>query len=224
MNVTRLLQLLCLTGTFASHCSFAAAVPGYPDNWAALDPREVAMLPKYCKYTQTYRQHVPGGSDRTQIDHWNAVMGPALRSDLHMFDAVHHYCNGLLQTNRALLLTRSAQWKKHYLSSSIGEFDYVIDRAPPTFRLLPEILTKKGENLARLDNASLAISTLEKAIELKRDYWPPYAALGDLYRDHGEIVKAREVLQKGLKEVPDSTALTRRLSELESAKPKPKAR
>ena len=40
------------------------------------DPKQLAMLPPYCKYTQLYRQSVPGGSDPQQIERWSSLMGP----------------------------------------------------------------------------------------------------------------------------------------------------
>jgi uncharacterized protein HemY len=55
---------------------------------------------------------------------------------------------------------------------------------------------------------------LERAIEFKRDYWPAYAQLSDLYKAQGDTAKAREALQAGLLHSPDASALTRRLSEL----------
>jgi tetratricopeptide (TPR) repeat protein len=131
-------------------------------------------------------------------------------------------------TNRALLLVRDQQTRRHYLGRAIADFDYVIQRASPGFRLLPEILTKKGENLIRLDSSAQGITELESAIALKPDYWPPYAALSDHYRSIGEPAKARKWLQEGLSASPNTQALMRRLAELDapqgqgSSKPPPK--
>src|SRR5206468_1439919 len=102
------------------------------------------------------------------------LMGPG-------FHAMHHYCNGLIDTNRAMLLATSARVRTFYLGASITEFDYVIRNSPPDFIMLPEILTKKGENLLRLGNIALGIPTLEQAMQAKPDYWPPYAAMSDHY-------------------------------------------
>lgn len=198
---------LCLlgAGTFLAR----AEIPGYPSSVEGYDSREVAMLPAYCKYTQLFRTHVPGGNNQDEISRWSAQMGPA-------FQAMHHYCWGLMKTNRATLLAKSRQDKEFYLSSSIGEFDYVLERAQPDFVLLPEIYTRKGENLIRLGRAGPAIEALEKAIELKADYWPPYAHLSDFYKSKGDAAKARDILEKGLALVPDAKALRRRLGELKS--------
>lgn len=142
-------------------------------------------------------------------------MGPS-------FNNMHHYCWGLMKTNRALLLARTQSLQRFYLRDSIQEFDYVIRGAPSDFKLLPEILTKKGENLIRLDQGPQGVRELERAIALKPDYWPPYAAIGDYYRTLGDLEKAREWLENGLSISPDVKALQRRKAEIDAAMDKPK--
>jgi tetratricopeptide (TPR) repeat protein len=131
---------------------------------------------------------------------------------------MHHYCWGLMNTNRAILLVRDQRWRTHHLNYSIAEFDYVIRSASPNFKLLPEVLTKKGENLIRLDRGQEGIVELQRAIELKPDYWPPYAAISDYYRTIGDLAKARESLEEGLSASPNTKALMRRLAEIDTAK------
>jgi tetratricopeptide (TPR) repeat protein len=182
-------------------------VEGYPDNWQTLDPREVNMLPEYCKYTQIYRSVVQARDTAVQVKRWTAILGPT-------FHALHHYCNAILKTNRALLLSTTAQTRKFYLESSIPELDYVINRAPKDFVLLPEILTKKGENQLRLNKVVLGMETLQNAIALKPDYWPPYTVLADFYKEHNHPAEARAVLEKALEHSPDAEAVKRRLAAL----------
>jgi Flp pilus assembly protein TadD len=119
-----------------------------------------------------------------------------------------------------VLLARNQQIRTFYLGSSIDEFDYVLRSAPADFVLLPEILTKKGENLIRLGRNTQGIRELGLAIELKANYWPPYAVLSDFYKKSGDLANARESLEKGLEFSPDSKALKSRLAELASAKAK----
>lgn len=191
-------------------CAAASAqpVPGYPASIHAFDPREVALLPRFCTYTQHFREQVPGGNDLTLIRSWEAQLGPT-------FHHLHHYCYGLMKTNRGVLLARDPRARQAYLSDAVGEFDYVIERATPDFVLLPEVLTKKGENLMRLGKAPVAAFAFERAIEVRPDYWPPYAQLSDHYKAAGDINKAREILTSGLAQVPDAAALKRRLRELD---------
>src|SRR5687767_2163609 len=162
-----LLRLLILSVALAGVApARGQGVPGYPDDVRkGYDPREVAMLPQYCIYTQLFRDNIPGGQDPEEIKRWTAIMGRA-------FVHLHHYCWGLMKTNRALLLVRTQRFREYYLRESLEEFDYVINRAPPDFRLLPEIMTKKGENLMRLGRTRAGLDEFERAIALKPDYWP----------------------------------------------------
>jgi hypothetical protein len=185
--------------------------PGYPDTVEGYDRREVAMLPKYCLSTIGFSMaNVPGSQDTSVSERWRAYFGPS-------FIHLHHYCWGMMKTNRALLLARDGTTRNFYLRDANREFDYVIERVPDTFVLLPEILTKRAENLARLGRSEVGVLDLERAITLKPDYWPPYAALSDHYKTSGDLGKAREVLENGLAKSPDAVALRRRLSELAGA-------
>jgi len=176
------------------------------------DPKVIAMLPPYCKHTQLYNRSVPGGSDKTQIQHWESVMGA--QNFLHM----HHYCWGLTHTNWALYSSSTKQERDRELRQSVDEFDYVLRNVAPDFALLPEILTRRGENQLRLGNGPQGVLDLNRAIELKPDHWPPYAALSDYYKALGEPDSAREWAQKGLAAAPGTKALQRRLAELDKSK------
>lgn len=171
------------------------------------------MLPRYCKYTQLFRGKVPGGHDPEEIQRWYSIMGDT-------FHAMHHYCWGLMKTNRAILLTRTRKYRLFYLEDSILEFDYVLRYTPKNHVMLPEILTKRGDNLIRLDRAALGLLELARAIEAKPDYWPPYAIVSDHYKAIGDVERARETLEKGLSFSPDAKGLKSRLTELDAVKGK----
>lgn len=188
----------------------AFEVPGYPPSVEAYDPREVGKLPAYCIYTDSFRDRVPGGKNSLEIERWRSFMGVT-------FDAMHHYCWGLMKTNRAVLLAVPQAVRDFYLNDAITEYDYVLRHATDEFILLPEILTKKGENLIRLGKGQVAVLHLERAAALKPDYWPPYAHLSDYYKSAGDIDKAQSYLEKGLSFSPDAIALKRRLLELGGA-------
>jgi tetratricopeptide (TPR) repeat protein len=168
---------------------------------------DLALLPSYCKYTQYFRDSVPGGKNPAEIERWMTITKG-------VFIHLHHYCWGLIASNRATFHARSAQQRARYLAESISEFDYVLQRSPPDFALLPEIYTRKGENLIRLGRGPHGEIELQRAIDLKTDYWPAYAALGDYYKSSGNLEKARQILEKGLAAAPDATALKERLGEL----------
>jgi tetratricopeptide (TPR) repeat protein len=188
-----------------------AEIPGYPASVQEYDAREVAMLPRYCIYTQQFRERVPGGNNPAEIERWYSVMGGT-------FHAMHHYCWGLMKTNRAIVLARNQEDRKFYLADAIGEYDYVIVRAPADFVLLPEFFTKKGENLLRLGKIPEGIANFHLAIDKKPDYWPPYAALSDHFKQTKDLTTARQWLEKGLSASPDAKALQQRLADLGGAK------
>jgi tetratricopeptide (TPR) repeat protein len=189
--------------------SAQSLIPGYPAV-TAHDPREVARLPNYCRYTQSFRSSVPGGNNQAQIDHWYSVMGET-------FHAMHHYCWGLMKLNRALYLARSPQIRSFYFGDAILEFDYVLERSSENFALRPEILTKKGQCLIALGRGPVAVPILEHAIELKPDYWPPYVQLSDYYKSSGKIDMAREMLEKAISQAPGVESLKQRLAELDGS-------
>jgi len=189
------------------------AIPGYPSQVTEHDPREVGRLPVYCKYTQSFRNSVPGGNDQAQISYWYSTLGQP-------FHNLHHYCWGLMKLNRALFLARNDQARTFYFGSAISEFDYVLERSPEDFVLMPEMLTKKGQALIRLGRGPIAVPILEKAVELKPDYWPAYLQLSDFYRASGQISLAKDTLQKAVSQSPDVEVLKKRLAELDGSKGK----
>jgi len=174
------------------------------------------MLPVYCKYTQYIRDAVPGGNNPAEIKRWTTLMGDT-------FTHMHHYCLGLMASNRAAFFSKTQQDRTHNLGVSINEFDYVIQRAPANFSLLPEILTKKGESLIQLNRGGEGVLELQHAIRLKAGYWEAYAALSDYHKKVGELAKAREWLEKGLLVAPNTKALMQRLAALDGPKDKGKA-
>jgi tetratricopeptide (TPR) repeat protein len=169
------------------------------------------MLPSYCRYTQDFINRFAGSDRNVEQERWKASLGPTF---IHM----HHYCYGLMAINRAAFLAQDITESRFNLNNSVMEFDYVIERAPLDFAMLPEILTKKGESLLKLNRDGEAMFQFERAIKIKPDYEPAYAALSDYYKGIGQLPKAREWLEKGLSAAPRSKTLKQRLTEL-SRKP-----
>ncbi len=185
-------------------------------------PRAMAMLPPYCKYTQLFRQNVPGGGNLSEIKKWYEIMGGSYPTT-GPFHHMHHYCAGLQHINHAKFVARSQGERNQRFSWAVLEFEYVLKSTTPAFALWPEILTKKGESLIAMGKAPLAIADLLRAIELKPDYWPPYAALSDYYKNNGNPKMAREALEQALSFSPNAQAMKRRLAELDGVKEKPGA-
>jgi tetratricopeptide (TPR) repeat protein len=221
-----MITLLVRNGWMAAVLGLALAAPMYVQAQGGYTALDRAQMPAYCKYTPGERQRVnePGSHDPVQIRKWETLLHPA-------FYGLHHYCWGMMSSNKALV-ARTRQERVYEHDRAIKEFDYVIRYAPRDFVLMPEILTKKGENLLRLGYLGVGstsyiaggIKELQLAIEIKPDYWPPYAALSDHFKKTGELAKAREWLEKALAITPNVKSLTTRLAELDRTKgTKPKA-
>ena len=209
VSTATLTAIGCALVTFCTVAHGQGNIRGLP-GIQAFDPREIRLLPPFCINTDTFRDRIPGGRNSTLIEQWHAQMGPT-------FIYMHHYCYGLMKTNRATLFALDQATRTFYLRDAVAEFDFVIARAAPDFYLLPEILTRKGENLIRLGLGEAGLLDLERAIELKRDYWPAYAHISDFHKSKGDLRAARQWLQQGLAESPDSKGLLRRLAELDVA-------
>ncbi|HKA43512.1 MAG TPA: tetratricopeptide repeat protein [Burkholderiales bacterium] len=182
--------------------------PGWRDD-RGRTAAEVSLLPAYCQSKMGYR---PGPAE---AERWRNAVGP------ETWEHVHHYCQGLIHVNNATLTARKPEERQFLLRASVDEFNYMIKNAPANAVLMPEILTKKGETLIRMGRAAEAIQPLQHAIELKPDYWPPYAALSDYYKSVGNTAKAREWLDKALAIAPESKALRVRQAELGGSKAGP---
>jgi tetratricopeptide (TPR) repeat protein len=187
--------------------SWAQEIPGYRKDVYAADPREMALIPGYCAYTLLFRDASPGPNKLEMFNAWKEKVGDSF---VHM----HHYCAGLIKANRATLLARDRDTRQFLLNDAVIEYDYVITRVPETYILLPEM--KKGEALLLLNRGPVGVYYLEQAIELKPDYWPPYAKLADYYQNSGNLRKARETLEAGIAKAPDAQALVRRLESISS--------
>jgi tetratricopeptide (TPR) repeat protein len=196
---------LAVTAALALLASMRAEAQSY-------EPSQVYLLPLYCKYTQVFRDHVAGGNNRAEIDRWTVTMGPS-------FNHMHHYCWGLMSVNRAMF-SSNRQDRIHELNHSLAEFDYVTQRVPLDFYLLPEILTKRGDSLVQLDRGGEAVIEYKEAVKLKQSYAPAYAAMSDFYKGTGQLAKARETLEQGLAAAPESTLLKRRMADLNVQKSK----
>jgi tetratricopeptide (TPR) repeat protein len=192
--------------TFALLAASLALLSAGPAESQSYEPADVALLPPYCKHAQLFRDKVPGGNDPAEIKRWYTVLGGT-------FHHMHHYCWALMAANKAIT-AGSKQRRNSLFDVAIRDIDYVLQRAPRDFVLLPEILTKKGQNLIKLGNLAQGLLVLQQAVEVKPDYWPPYATAADALKETGQSAKAREWLEKGLAAAPDTPALQRRLAEL----------
>jgi len=186
---------------------FGAAMcsgPAQAQSPEIFEPRNVAALPPYCIHTQGYRAKLGAPKD-ADTEHWYQVLGGE-------FNHLHHYCGFLVFLNKAKI--RPTFEAKRDLNNVIGDANYVIERVPADYVLLPEFLSKRGEAYLIVGNTSRAVEDLQKAIATKPDYWPPYLLLADFYQRAGDVPKARQLIDQGLASAPDAQPLRKKRDDL----------
>jgi tetratricopeptide (TPR) repeat protein len=166
---------------------------------------DVALLPAYCRDTQSFAPYY--GSQAGYQARMQQI-GPT-------FHHMHHYCLALVYLNKAAA-SRNERIKQRYYYGAWQDIDYVLHRAPQDFVLLPEILVKRGVALTHLKKYALAEKSFRQAIEVKRDYWPAYRDLANLYIDTNKPDSARSTLESGLAVVSEKRALQKMLDDLKS--------
>jgi hypothetical protein len=170
----------------------------------AITPGELARLPVYCPYTISWmggsRERAHGGGPRPEQLPWLGKMGEG-------FWAVHHYCWALVNANRARYPGTAPSTRLHLYSRAIDDVRYVLTNSQPDFPLRPELHLRAGEYLLELDKKAQAAEELERAIQLKPDYWPAHVRLAELYVGADMWPRAREVVARGLSVLPDEPQL-----------------
>lgn len=175
-------------------------------------PEEWPFLPVWCRYTQAINPY-----------NQESVTNPSPNARVLIqqlgeqgWKALHHYCWGLAKIYRSHTIGITEQQRDFLLNSAIGEIDYVLVQSPKDFILRPELLTKQGSILLMLKKHQKAEDKLRSAIREKADYWPPYGYLADIYLEQGNPIKARSILENGLKIAPNAKGLKNRLKNLET--------
>ena len=194
-----------------------SAVPGWAQGVADGPGRnptqgELALLPPFCQDAQTINGWSQFGRESPRSPMWVAKLGRG-------FWSIHHYCWARNAVYRAKAAGVSEYEHDYFLRSAISDMSYVIQNSDPDMVLLPEIYYLIGDYYRQLRRSGEAIEPFEKSIELKADYWPPYAGLADVWMQIGQNGKARTVLEKGLAVMPNQAALTSRLKKISTAPP-----
>ena len=168
------------------------------------DLSELALLPQFCRGTQQIRVI---SKDPRPIEQYMAIYGEAYKH-------LHHYCWALNTENNAFRISDD-YLRKSKLTNSLADFKYFLDRAPPTFPLLPEVYTSRARILFKLKRNVEALMDLNKAIELKADYVPAYARLSDYYQGIGDKSNAIKSLEQGISHTKNPTNVTFFIRKLE---------
>ncbi len=175
----------------------------------ALEPEnmtwgELALTHPVCYHTQAIplTGWVRLERESPQSEYWNRMLGGE-----GMLWGMHHYCWALINLHRAQAAGISTRDRDFLISSTIGDFRYVIRwanrlRDPASFRMLPELYFRLAESHAMLEQTAPALEAYEMARRVKRDYWPPYVGQAKLLEKAGMRGDALRLLEDGLRVMP----------------------
>ena len=136
--------------------------------------------------------------------------GPALGP--HM----QHFCHGkksLIRADRNF----GTYLERNSLETAISEFNYVLSHTPKNGsynNYLAITCVEKAKALRRLKKTSESLKMYQQAIKYNPKLTKAYAGISDLYKTLDMNDEAREILEQGLKRVPKSKSLQRRLDKL----------
>ena len=177
-----------------------------------ITPGEVALLPPYCRDSQTFglQGFREGPHPKQQV--WIAEMGQT-------FWAIHHYCWALVSASRAKRAGVSPQQRVGLYQAAIADSFYVLEHAQPDFVLLPEIYLRMGQFAVGAGDPVRAAEFFEKSRDRKPDYWPAYVELVNLNLSLGRKQVAINTARAGLQAVPEQPNLKELLSKLTAPAP-----
>ena len=168
---------------------------------------EIRLLPSYCRGL---------GPATYEPDALKYATGTFPKNMPH----AHHYCHGLQNVLRANKNMGKKSAENYALGVANGHFKYVLNHTKAENTggrynaYLAMASTENGKVLKRQGNTAEAMQMFQQAINYNPKLPQAYAGLSDLYRDLGMIKEAREILEQGLKRVPKSKSLQRRLDKL----------
>lgn len=144
-------------------------------------------------------------------------------SDRGNWQHMHHYCDCLRFTDRAVTATARGDKNdfKYNLQLAIEGCDYIFSHTTPDFSMLPEVHVSKGKILRLAGRDAEASLEFSKARRLNPSYTPAYNELASLYIRQGNKKTALEVVTDGLKYIAGSKSLQRRYLELGGKLPYP---
>ncbi len=186
----RLILVLGLTGI----STMAVAVPENITN------EEMALLPRYCPYTQTFGNSGVPGNPSPGAKPYVAMMGDS-------FWALHHYCWGLIHLQRAMRSNTPPNVKAFLLKEARNDYLFLLKSARKDFILLPEIYTAIGEVELRTSLPNDANQSFAKARALKPDYWPAYSHWAEFLIKTGHTAEAKQLVKSGLEYSPNAKLL-----------------
>lgn len=151
------------------------------------DLSELALLPTFCRGTQQVRTV---SNDPKPWEEYVALYGKP-------YIYLHHYCWALNNENQ-LSKIRDENNRKGQLNSILGNLEYVLNFTPSDFSFFPDIYISRARILFRMERDVDAVGVLFKLTQLRPEYGPAYAQLGDYYQRIGDPRNAIKFYQQGL--------------------------
>jgi tetratricopeptide (TPR) repeat protein len=167
-------------------------------------PAEWAVFPEYCRARYSISQYANGtrweGSvPPAEVQRWERQMGST-------FEALHHYCYGLVQASRAAM-AGDAGSKDYLYTRAIEEFNFTLRRAtsnndPFAGEIAARIaLAYRGRN-----DLDRAISFADQAIEIAPKLEAGFSVKGVVLRERGDLEEAAQVLRQGIDSIGRESA------------------
>jgi tetratricopeptide (TPR) repeat protein len=123
------------------------------------------------------------------VQSWEKRFGPQL------WYSLHHYCAGLILTERAKIIPEKAQ--RHFeMKSALAEYNFTYTRIPPSHALRAEIAARMGLIYRELGDTTLALQYLDQSIEGCPTCPVGYLSKSMYFRSAGHLDQAREVLEQ----------------------------
>lgn len=199
----KLVTLTICACIFLFRNAYASAPPDITDE-------EIALLPTYCPYTQSFKPGITmGAKNHPKSEAWLRTVGPG-------FWSLHHYCWALVQIRRAESPKMPSEIRKGTHQAAIGNIDFVIRNSPGDLVLLPELYTWIGRLELKLKRPELAQQAFNKAKSIKGDYWPAYFHWAEYLHSTNKNREALQTTIDGLSNSPNAKSLIELRKTLES--------
>ena len=183
-----LLALGCLTLAPAAHAI---------SNGGEITDEELALLPPWCNYTQTFRG--ASKNNKAYFDYMKKYGGS--------WSHIHHYCwamAGMMRFDREPI---GSQHRGSLLRSAIGNVDYSLERSSEDFAFWYEMMNHKARLLQRGRKLDDAVKVATRAMQKQPARLDAYVTLVDILGQAKRPADAKKVLEQAAQNVDDKARL-----------------
>lgn len=187
--------------------------------WAMLILASLSQNAQASKWTDSEIQAMPPycaarlKKDPAEYRRWQGILGPDF---LH----THHFCYALGFINRHYV-ARTRLAKATTLNDAMGNLNYMISHASPTYSLMPEVYLNRGLVYSLMKKDAEAINDILKAVELDPRLARGYTLAAEHYTRLKLNDKALAIVTEGLRQIPDNPGLRRLYGKLGGQLPYP---